>query len=95
MALFFFSKEKTASVQVKHDWKFSFIISGTVNIHEMTGLSISHIVNVTNEFHIFRKRIFRFMFFQKIIKKFFFFCGLLCNHFIKHDFPSSYETIYY
>ena len=23
------------------------------------------------------------------------FCGLLCNHFIKHDFPSSYETIYY
>lgn len=68
-----FPKEKTASVQVKHDWKFSFIISGTVNIHEMTGLSISHIVNVTNEFHIFRKQIFRFMFFQKIIKKFFFF----------------------
>lgn len=63
-SLFFFSKEKTASVQVKHDWKFSFIISGTVNIHEMTGLSISHIVNVTNEFHIFRKRIFRFMFFS-------------------------------
>ena len=38
MSLFFFAKKETSSMQIEHDWKFSFITFWTINIHKMTEL---------------------------------------------------------